>query len=108
MKIAAICDEDTAVGLKLAGVEEVYAPKDDNETLSLINKLVGEEKNIGVLFINEELAQNISKRLYEIRLRVDVPIIVEIPGKKGRLPEYVDYISRLIKRAVGIEVYRQR
>ena len=32
------------------------------------------------------------------------PIIVEIPDKKGRIKDHVDYISRLIKKAVGVEV----
>ena len=106
MKVAAICDKDTAIGLRLAGIKDVYTPGNDLETFNLINKLI--EEKFGVVFINEAISNKLGKRLYDIRLQVDVPIIVEIPDKKGHLPEYVDYISKLIKKAVGIEVYKQK
>jgi len=106
LKVAAICDKDTAIGLRLAGIKDVYTPGNDLETFNLINKLI--EEKFGVVFINEAISNKLGKRLYDIRLQVEVPIIVEIPDKKGHLPEYVDYISKLIKKAVGIEVYRQK
>ncbi|MCD6571822.1 MAG: V-type ATP synthase subunit F [Thermoplasmata archaeon] len=106
MKVAAICDKDTAIGLRLAGIKDVYTPGNDLETFNLINKLI--EEKFGVVFINEAISNKLGKRLYDIRLQVEVPIIVEIPDKKGHLPEYVDYISKLIKKAVGIEVYKQK
>ena len=106
MRIAAICNKDTAIGLRLAGIKDVYTTGNDLETINLINKLIEEE--FSVIFINEAISSKLGKRLYDIRLQVEIPIIVEIPGKKGHLPEYVDYISKLIKKAVGIEVYRQK
>jgi V/A-type H+/Na+-transporting ATPase subunit F len=102
MKIAAIVDKDTAVGLKIAGIKNVFIPKDDNEK-SLWFEL-SEDSEIGVLFITEEIVEKISKEVHDYRLRNNVPVIVEIPDKNGRKKDHEDYISQLIKKAVGLQV----
>ena len=101
MKLAALCDKDTAVGLRLAGVQELYVPNGDADALW---KNLSERDDIGVVFITEQVAEDIEKQLKEYRLRNALPIIVEIPDKKGRRKDHVDYVSHLIKKAVGIEV----
>ena len=101
MKLAALCDKDTAVGLRLAGVHELRVP-DGNA--SAIWRELSERDDIGVIFVTEKIAEDISKSLNEYRLRNALPIIVEIPDKKGRKKDHVDYVSHLIKKAVGIEV----
>ena len=52
----------------------------------------------------EKIAEDLGKYLKEYRIRNNIPIIVEIPDKKGRISEHVDFVSHLIKKAVGIEV----
>lgn len=101
MKLAAICDRDTAVGLRLAGVHELFVA-DDNPVKMLDE--ISEKSDIGVVFITEKIAQEISKYLKDFRLLHDLPIIVEIPDKKGRLEGHVDFVSHLIKKAVGIDI----
>ena len=101
MKIAGICNKDIAVGLRFAGVQELYVP---DENAVNIWKELSERDDIGVVFVTEEIAENIGKHLNEYRLRNTLPIIVEIPDKKGRRTDRVDYISHLIKKAVGIEI----
>ena len=49
MKIAAICDNDTAVGLRLAGVHEVHAVKEKN-VLEIWNQISNID-DIGIIFI---------------------------------------------------------
>ena len=102
MKIAAMVDRDTAVGLKLAGIKKVFIPKDDNER-SLWFKLI-EEHDFGIIFITEEIVEKISKDVHDFRIRNNVPVIVEIPDKNGRKKEHKDFISHLIKKAVGLQV----
>lgn len=105
MKIAAICDEDTAIGLKLAGIHEVYVPGD---TRKLFKEIVS-RKDVVILFITERLAEGISREIKEYLLQEErFPIVVEIPDKKGKLAEHVDNISMLIKRAIGIDIERRR
>ena len=101
MRLAAICDNDTAVGMRLAGVNDLYIP--NGNALDVWNKIV-ERNDIGILFVTEKIAEDLGKYLKEFRIRNNIPIIVEIPDKKGRIKDHVDYISHLIKKAVGVEV----
>ncbi len=101
MKLAALCDKDTAVGLRLAGIQEIYVSEGDE--VKLWNQ-ISERDDIGIVFINEKIAEDLDKDLKEYRLRNNVPIIIEIPDKKGRRKDHVDFVSHLIKKAVGVEI----
>ena len=101
MKIAAFCDKDTAMGFRLAGIKEIYLGE-ENE-INIWNQIM-QKDDIGILFINENIVEKLGKILNEFRLRNNIPIIIEIPDKKGRKKHHIDYVSYLIKRAVGIEV----
>ena len=101
MKIAAICDNDTAMGLRLSGIKEVYVPNDD--AVKIWNEL-SDRDDIGIVFITEKIVEDIGKYLKDYRIRNNVPIVVEIPDKKGRRSEHLDFVSHLIKKAVGVEV----
>jgi len=102
MKLAALSDKDTAIGLRLAGIHEIYIEDEKNlkDTWNEINK----KKDIGILFITEKIAQDLGKYLKDFRIRNNIPIIVEIPDKKGRIKDHVDFVSYLIKKAVGVEI----
>ncbi|HEC94990.1 MAG TPA: V-type ATP synthase subunit F [Thermoplasmatales archaeon] len=105
MKIAALCDEDTAIGFRLAGVHEVYVP--ENNARELFSEVTGRD-DIGVLFITENIADLIAREIKEYLLQQrNFPIVVEIPGKAEGKPEHMDHISLLIKRAVGVDIERK-
>lgn len=104
MKLAALCDADTAMGLRLAGIQNLYIT--DNDELNKFNEL-NEKDDIGVVFITELIAKKISKELKEFRLTHTLPIIVEIPDKNGHIQDHIDFISHLIKRAVGIDIAKK-
>ena len=101
MKLAALCDNNTAVGMRLAGVGELFVP--DGNSIDIWNQIT-EREDIGILFITEKIAEDLGKYLKDFRIRNNIPIIVEIPDKKGRIKDHVDFVSHLIKKAVGIEV----
>ncbi len=101
MKIAGICDNDTAMGLRLAGIKEVYVPKGD--AVKIWNE-ISDRDDIGIVFITEKIVEDVGKYLKDYRIRNNVPIVVEIPDKKGRRSEHLDFVSHLIKKAVGVEV----
>jgi len=103
MNIAALCDNDTAVGLGLAGVQELFVP--NGNTQEIWNK-ISERNDIGILFVTEKIVEDLGIYLKDFRLRNNIPIIVEIPDKKGRLKDHVDFISHVIKKAVGVEIDR--
>ena len=104
MKLAAICDADTAVGLRLAGLHDIYIA-DDNPVRLL--DTISDRDDIGIVFITEQMAEQIKRDLKEFRLRYDIPIILEIPDKTGRLEGHVDFVSHLVKRAVGIDISKK-
>lgn len=101
MRLAALCDNDTAVGMRLAGVNELFIP--NGNILDIWNQIT-ERDDIGILFVTEKIAENLGKYLKDFRIRNNIPIIVEIPDKKGRIKDHVDFVSHLIKKAVGIEI----
>ena len=104
MKIAGICDRDTAVGLRLAGIQELCIP--DNNAAHIFKEL-SQRNDVGVIFITETIADKISRELNDFRLRHDIPIVVEIPDKSGHKTDRRSYVSYLIKKAVGIDIERR-
>jgi len=105
MKLAAFCDIDTAVGMRLAGVSELFIP--NGNTLDIWNQIIKRD-DIGILFVTEKTAEDLGKYLKDFRIRNNIPIIVEIPDKKGRIKDHVDFISHVIKKAVGVEISKER
>ena len=101
MKIGVLCDNDTAVGFRLAGINELFVP---NGNVKELWNQISEREDIGILFVTEKIAEDLGKYLKDFRLRNNIPIIVEIPDKKGRIKDHEDFVSHLIKKAVGIEV----
>ena len=105
MKLAGFCDKDTAAGLRLAGIKELFIP--EKNELNVWNK-IKERDDIGILFITEEIVRILDKNLKDYRLIYNIPIIIEIPDKKGRKKDHIDFISHLIKKAVGIEIDKEK
>ncbi|MCW3130090.1 V-type ATP synthase subunit F [Methanophagales archaeon] len=108
--IAVIGDPETAMGFRLAGVKDVYeyedGVEDGGEVARLLDKLARED--FAIIIINERFAAEAKNRnkIREInaKKRGVIPIIVEVPDKKGPMTKEIDEIMRLIKRAVGVAV----
>jgi len=107
MNISAIVDQDTSMGLRLSGIKEIYIPDDQNTHIKIWNHLI-EKEDIGMILISEDIVEKLGKSLKEFRLRNTIPIVVEIPDKNGRKKEHIDFVSHLIKKAVGIEVNKNK
>lgn len=106
MNVIALCDKDTASGLRLAGIQTVYVPTEEKTALQYWHEIEDQIESTGLIIVTEEIAEEIGKELNEFRLRNIIPIVIEIPDKHGRKTEHVDYISYLIKKAVGMEIKR--
>jgi V/A-type H+-transporting ATPase subunit F len=105
MKLAAFCDMDTAVGLRLAGIHDLFISK--GEPLKIFDE-ISKRKDIGVLFITEKIVEEIAQYLKDFRLQNDTPIIVEIPDKNGHMEDHLDFVSHLIKKAVGFDIGKKQ
>lgn len=80
---------------KLAGISECYNNADK------FDEIVNNEET-AILLLTYEFAEKLRNKIIRHRLMKELPIIVEIPGK--RKIERKDTIKSLIIRAVGIEV----
>lgn len=104
MRISSITDPVTADGLKLAGVEEAYEAKDREGAEEIFRQLL-EEEEIGIILLSEKLAQGMDEEVIESKRGEGItPIVIEIPGKEGPVPERREVIDKLVKRAVGIKL----
>ncbi len=109
MNIVALCDKDTAVGLHLAGIHDVRIPqKDMADVINLWNTIEEEGKDVGLVIITEDIAERIGRQINDYRLRHIVPIVMEIPDKHGRKKDHIDYVTYLIKKAVGMEIKKEQ
>ena len=104
MKITGLLDKDTAIGFRLAGVKDLYIS--DGDSLNKWDEIIKQD-DIGIIFITEKIAKEIRNKLNDFRMKNNIPIIVEIPDKNGRIKDHTDYISNLIKKAVGVEIIKK-
>jgi V/A-type H+-transporting ATPase subunit F len=106
--IAVIGDPDTAAGFRLAGIKEVheYRSEGGEEVARVLDKLTREE--VAIIILNERFAADARTRakIKEINEKKKgvIPIIVEVPDKRGPMKKELDEIGQLIKRAVGLAV----
>ena len=105
MKLAALCDSETAIGLRFAGVHDLYLTQ--QETVHAMFQELIKRTDVGIVIITEKIAQDLGNTLKDFRIHQKQPIFVEIPDKKGKLEDHVDIVSHLIKRAVGIDVSKK-
>jgi len=108
-KIAVIGDEDTIIGFGLTGIKYLAIITDTAENSEIIQvvKESIENPEIGFVLITEQVAERIRTEFE--RLKQDkplYPIFIELPNKRGGVPDRVDPIKTLIRRAIGMEIVK--
>jgi V/A-type H+-transporting ATPase subunit F len=103
MKIAAIADTDTVIGLRLAGVKDSYSVETPEQAEQALRK-VSQDQNVGLIILTEKLADKIRQTITEFTSQRTVPVVVEIPDKRGAEAGRRDPLMDMIRRAVGIEL----
>ena len=77
MKMYAICDNmDTAVGLKLTGIEAVVV-QEKEEIENQIQKVLQDEQ-IGILIVTDPIYELAQKQFDEIKEKLKIPLLVNI------------------------------
>ena len=100
MRLYLICDnDDTALGLRLAGIEGDVTDNRD-EAASLLEK-AAQNSDIGIILMNQNLASLCSDVIASFRRAHSLPLIVEIPDRNsdGTSNSIADYV----REAIGIE-----
>ncbi len=102
MKFFLISDNrDTAVGLRLAGIEGVIV-HEENEVRSELKKAMDDEA-VGVILITEKLIGLCPELVYDLKLNRTRPLIVEIPDRHGN-GRAKDSIERYVRDAIGVKI----
>ena len=102
MKFFAISDNiDTQMGMRLAGIDSaiVHEKEEMIRTLEEVMK----RQDVGVVVITEKLMSLCPDLIYEYKLKVKKPLIVEIPDRHGS-DTISNSISRYIVQSIGIKI----
>ncbi|MDD6275588.1 MAG: V-type ATP synthase subunit F [Clostridia bacterium] len=96
-----ICDNsDTAVGLRLAGVESCMADEADKVEEKLAE--LADDSDIGIILINETLCSRCQNVVTQFRKTHSLPLLVEIPDSESKGTG--DSISAYVREAVGVKI----
>ncbi len=101
MRLYLICDnEDTAVGLRLAGIEGTVVGS--KEEVPVLLEKAAQDPEIGIVLINRTLASLCSEEIGAFRKSHSLPAVTEIPDRSsdGSGNSIADYVSE----AIGIKI----
>ncbi len=102
MRYYCIADSyDTINGFRLAGIEGAYLTE-KAEVQEAIDNVI-KDPSIGILLITEGLAQLCPELIYELKLKTNHTLVVEIPHRFGT-GRSADSITHYIREAIGIKV----
>jgi V/A-type H+/Na+-transporting ATPase subunit F len=101
MKSYLICDdEDTLLGLKLAGIEgDVYANKAD--VLRVMDEKLA-DPGTGIILITQKIKSLAKDEIMDRKLKSKKTLIVEIPSTD--VPYEADFITKYIRESIGIKI----
>ena len=101
MTFYCIADEDTVRGFRLAGVpgRAVAAPQEAAAALAH----AAARLEVSIVILTDIVAADIRQDVDRIRLELDRPLIVEIPGPEGPMPGRKT-LRQLVQEAVGIRL----
>lgn len=85
MKIVALGDQEAMIGLRLAGIDEIFRPRTRDDAVSLLLSLK-ERKDVGVIIISSDFYRQTREVVREMREESIFPLIVDIPTRQ-RLEE---------------------
>jgi len=100
MKSYLLCkNKETLISLRLAGIEGRVL-KDDENIKESIEKLI-EKKDIGIIIISEDIANENKSYIMEKKLTEKDTLIIQIPEPEGSKDS--NYIMEYIQKTIGIK-----
>lgn len=98
MRVVAVGGKAFVNSLRLAGAGGVVAETVE-EAIRIINKLI-QDPEIGMLLVSDEYGEEFSRKLNDLRSRLTVPIIYQIPAPGSEVRQ-VDYRA-ILRQVLGI------
>lgn len=99
LKIAVIGGSDTVMGFKALGLTTCPVNNGD-EALKELKRLTHESEDYAIIYIEENLAQELSAEIEKYKDRPS-PAIILIPGRNGSLGIGRKALDDAVERAVG-------
>ncbi|MDY7040588.1 MAG: V-type ATP synthase subunit F [Chloroflexota bacterium] len=101
MKVLVIGHPEAVLGFSLVGVHgrSVTTAAEVNQALD--DALSAPD--VGIVLVTDDVADLIQARMDQLRLRSTVPLVVEIPGPGGPLPDQPS-LNEVIRRAIGVKI----
>ena len=104
-RFVVVTDPETAPGFRLAGVE-VLEVASAAEAVSVIPPLLFKD-DTGIVAVNEDFMASLDAKLMEKIEKTHRPIILPIPSRTRQINR-VDYIERMLRRAIGYNIVVRR
>ncbi len=98
-KIAVIGDKDSILAFKAVGAD-VYPIKNYFDAADTLKKLA---RNYAIIFITEEIAENISEIIARYKTK-PYPAVIPIPGAQGSTGFGMKGISADVEKAIGTDI----
>ena len=92
---------DTQIGLRLTGIDGIVVH--EREEVEKALKIAISTEDIAVILITEHLVNLCPELIYDIKLKYERPLIVEIPDRHGN-GRTKDSISRYVREAIGLRL----
>ena len=92
---------DTAIGMRLAGIEGVVV-HEDSEVRDALTKAMDYD-DVAVILMTERLVSLCPDLVYNLKLNRKQPLIVEIPDRHGS-GRAKDSITRYVRDAIGVKI----
>lgn len=92
---------DTQVGMRLAGIDGVVV-----HTAAQVKAALDEavsRKDVAVVLITAALLQLCPDMIYDLKLKMKRPLIVEIPDRHGN-GRTKDSITEYVREAIGVKI----
>lgn len=106
-RIAVIGDKLLATGMGLSGVKYRYEASTEQEVESAIRELSAKD-DVGIVIMNENLMSMVKDRKLVRLIDSSIsPIFVSVPSY-NQTEFYEDTLRRLIIRAIGIDISKQK
>ena len=100
-KIGIIGDRDLVMAFQALGLHAFAVSSEEEVKASFASVL---EKEFGIVFISSDWISY----LYDDIAKIDgFPIVVEIPDIKGATSRSENFISKIIERAVGVDITKK-
>ena len=92
---------DTLMGMRMSGVDGVVLHKED-EVREKLSELLKED-DIAVIMMTSTLLNLIRETVYDLKLHLERPLIIEIPDRHGN-GRTKDSITKYVKDAIGVDM----